>query len=170
MQAVVFHVGSERFAIDTKSIAEVIPCIPPRPVPSAMEAVIGVIEYRGRVIPVLDLCRLFGAGDCPVRLSNRILVCNLAAAEAESEGESEAQSEGRGAAREGTQVGILAENVTRVTTLDADAPGAHPGPETPGVRGLGKILQDATGLVQLVYVEELIPADVMASLAREARA
>jgi chemotaxis-related protein WspB len=151
MQAVVFHVGPERYAIDTKSVAEVIPCIPPRPVPSAMDAIQGMIEYRGDVIPVLDLCRLFRNENCPIRLSNRILVCNL----------------DRGA---GSQLGILAENVTRVTTLDPDAPGVHPGPETPGIRGLGKILQDATGLVQLVYVEELVPSDILDSLEREGRA
>jgi len=160
MQAVVFHVGSERFAIDTKSIAEVIPCIPARAVPSAMEAVIGVIEYRGDVIPVLDLCRLFGAGDCPVRLSNRILVCSMKPEEGVQDGDPQ----------EAALVGVLAENVTRVTTLDADAPGAHPGLQTPGIRGLGQILQDDIGVVQLVYVEELIPADVLASLVREARA
>jgi chemotaxis-related protein WspB len=156
MQAVVFHVGKERFAIDTKSIAEVIPCIPARPVPAAPNAILGVIEYRGDVIPVLDLCRLFRAEDCPIRLSNRILVCNLPTPGGDGTGRS--------------QLGILAENVTRVTTLDPDAPGAHPGPDTPGIRGLGKILQDATGLVQLVYVEELIPAEVLAALVREARA
>ena len=152
MQAVVFHVGPERYAIDTKSIAEVIPCIPARPVPAAPDAVLGVIEYRGDVIPVLDLCRLFRNEDCPVRLNNRILVCNLPE-------DAEAK-----------QLGILAENVTRVTTLDPDAPGSHPGPETPGIRGLGKILQDATGLVQLVYVEELVPAEILDALVREARA
>ena len=58
----------------------------------------------------------------------------------------------------------------RVTTLDPDAPGSHPGPETPGIHGLGKILQDATGLVQLVYVEELVPAEILDALVREARA
>ena len=70
MQAVVFQVGAERFAIDTTSITEVIPCIPARVVPAAPPALLGVIEYRGAVVPVLDLCRLFGQGDCPVRLSS----------------------------------------------------------------------------------------------------
>jgi len=160
MQAVVFHVGSERFAIDTKSVAEVIPGIPARPVPAALDALLGVIEYRGDVIPVLDLCRLFESGVCPQRLSNRILVCSLPTADGSADEPSDACR----------YLGILAEDVTRVTTLDPDAPGSHPGPETPGVRGLGKILKDAKGLVQLVYVDELVPPEVLASLAREARA
>ena len=54
MQAVVFQVGAERFAIDTTSITEVIPCIPARAVPAAPPALLGVIEYRGAVVPVLD--------------------------------------------------------------------------------------------------------------------
>ena len=158
MQAVVFHVGPERFAIDTASVAEVIPGIPARPVPGAPDALIGVIEYRGVVVPVLDLCRLFGRGDCPSRLSNRILVCDLA----------------RMGRRWGDQtedadyLGVLAENVTRVTKLDLDAPGRHPGPVTEGFRGLGRILRDEDGLIQLVRVTELVPADVLASLRRGA--
>lgn len=158
MQAVVFYVGTERFAIDTASIAEVIPGIPARPVPAANDALTGVIEYRGAVVPVLDLCRLFGLGDCPVRLSNRILVCDL-------------QHEGRrwGQHDEGDRyLGILAQDVTRVTTLDPEAPGSLPGPETEGFSGLGRILRDRHGLLQLVDVHELIPDDVLAAVHREA--
>jgi chemotaxis-related protein WspB len=159
MQAVLFHVGPERFAIDTRSVAEVIPGIPARPVPSAPAALRGVIEYRGAVVPVLDLCRLFGRGDCPARLGNRILVCDL-------------EHAGRrwGAADAADSfLGVLAEGVTHVTTLDPDAPGSHPGPATEGIGGLGRILRDADGLVQLVEVRDLVPAEVLAAVRREAR-
>ncbi len=158
MQAVVFHVGPERFAIDTSSIAEVVPGIPARPVPGAPDAVTGVIEYRGIVVPVLDLCRLFGRGDCPSRLSNRIIVCDLQRA-GRRWGEQQ---------EDASYLGVLAENVTRVTTLDPDAPGSHPGPATEGFDGLGRILRDADGLVQLVAVEELVPADVLQALRLQA--
>lgn len=158
MQAVVFYVGPERFAIDTASVVEVIPGIPARPVPGAPQALTGVIEYRGAVVPVLDLCRLFGRGDCPRMLSNRILVCDLA-------------TTGRrwGEQGENTEyLGVLAENVTRVTTLDPGAPGSHPGPATEGFSGLGRILRDGEGLVQLVDVTALVPDEVLASLRRQA--
>jgi chemotaxis-related protein WspB len=157
MQAVVFHVGPERFAIDTASVAEVVPGIPARPVPGAPAALRGVIEYRGAVVPVLDLCRLFGRGDCPSRLSNRILVCDLA-------------HSGRRWGEQGEDadlLGILAENVTRVAKLDLDARGSHPGPATEGFRGLGRILRDEDGLIQLVQVKELVPSDVLASVRRD---
>lgn len=156
MRAVIFHVGEERFAIDTSSVTEVIPGIPARPVPAAHEALIGVIDYRGRVVPVLDLCRLFGRGDCPSRLSNRILVCTLSGGGSQW-GEAD-QSQ--------RFLGVLAEDVTRIATLDPDAPGSHPGIETPGVKGLGRILHDGDGLLQLVEVAELIPADVLAAMTR----
>ncbi len=158
MRAVVFHIGPERFAIDTSSITEVIPGIPARPVPAAHEALIGVVDYRGLVVPVLDLCRLFGRGDCPSRLSNRILVCTLGGDGRQWGDTGEAER----------LLGILAEDVTRIATLDPDAPGSHPGPETPGVEGLGRILHDADGLLQLVQVEQLIPADVLAAMTRRA--
>jgi chemotaxis-related protein WspB len=160
MRAVVFHVGSERFAIDTSSITEVIPGIPARRVPATHEALIGVIDYRGRVVPVLDLCRLFGRGNCPSRLSNRILVCELG-------GESRRWGATHGAEQ---LLGVLAEDVTHITTLDPDAPGSHPGPGTEGVSGLGRILHDEDGLLQLVAVRDLIPADVLAAMVGEAGA
>lgn len=158
MQAVVFQVGAERFAIDTTSVTEVVPCIPARPVPSAPKALRGVIEYRGAVVPVLDLCRLFGRGDCPVRLSNRILVCDLG----------ESTERWGGGAADRPLLGILAENVTRVATLDPEAPGSHPGPATEGFQGLGRILRDEHGLLQLVEVAELVPAEVLAAVVRDA--
>lgn len=159
MQAVVFQVGEERFAIDTTSITEVVPCIPARAVPAAPEALVGVIEYRGAVVPVLDLCRLFGAGACPVRLSSRILVCDLDASGVRWGGD----------AADRPLLGVLAENVTRVTTLDPEAPGSHPGPQTEGIGGLGRIFRDGDGLLQLVEVQELIPAEVIAAVVRDAR-
>lgn len=154
MQAVIFHIGKERFAIDTRSIVEVIPGIAARPVPAAHQALVGVIDYRGDVVPVLDLCRLFGRGDCPVRMSNRILMCDIAANVPEA------------AEAERDLLGILAEDVTRVAVLDPDAPGSHPGPETPGVGGLGRILREGGELLQLVEVGELIAKDVLDTLRR----
>ncbi len=159
MRAVIFHVGEERFAIDTSSITEVIPGIPARPVPAAHAALIGVIDYRGRVVPVLDLCRLFGRGDCPSRLSNRILVCTLA-------GEGRQWGEADDAER---FLGVLAEDVTRIATLDPDAPGSHPGVQTPGVDGLGRILHDEDGLLQLVEVGDLVPDDVLDAVTRRGK-
>jgi chemotaxis-related protein WspB len=156
VQAVIFHVGEECFAIDTASVTEVVPGIPARPVPASHDGLVGVIDYRGAVVPVLDLCRLFGRGPCPSRLGNRILVCSVGRKGRRWGEQAEA----------GEQLGILAEDVTQVRTLDTDAPGAHPGPE--GIAGLGRILRDGERLVQLVEVEDLVPADVLRALVRRA--
>ena len=71
-------------------------------------------------------------------------------------------------------VGLVAVLITFAMALTAlTQQGLFTGPEggIPGRRrGLGKILQDATGLVQLVYVEELVPAEILDALVREARA
>ena len=34
----------------------------------------GLFVYRGRVVPVVDLYRLLGAGECPPHLSSRIIL------------------------------------------------------------------------------------------------
>jgi chemotaxis-related protein WspB len=157
MQAVVFQVGAERFAIDSASVTEVIPAVPARRVPASHEALVGVVDYRGHVVPVLDLCRLFGRGDCPRLLSSRILVCNLGARRRRWSDQEDPD----------LRLGVLAENVTRVATIDPDAPGGHPGPETPGVRGLGRIVRDAHGLLQIVQVRDLVPEDVLRAVTRD---
>lgn len=156
MRAVVFRAGDERYGVRTAAVVEVVPGIRPRPVPGAPPALTGVIDYRGRVVPVLDLCRLFLGTPCPERLANRILVCDRAA-------DGAGIAPGREAAR---FVGLLAQDVTRVAELDPRAAGSHPGPRTEGVVGLGRILRHDGGLVQLVRVDELVPAALLEALAQ----
>ena len=64
-QLVSFHVGTEEFAIDILGVQEIIRMVELTPVPNAPHYVEGVINLRGKVIPILDLRARFGlpAGD-----------------------------------------------------------------------------------------------------------
>lgn len=55
-------VGHEHYALDVEQVLEIAELGELTPVPGAAEAVRGVCNVRGEVLPVLDLARLFGLG------------------------------------------------------------------------------------------------------------
>lgn len=59
-QIVVFSLGSETYGVDIASVREIIPVQKIVSVPRAPDFVEGIINLRGRVIPVLDLRKHFG--------------------------------------------------------------------------------------------------------------
>jgi purine-binding chemotaxis protein CheW len=58
-QVVTFRVGEDEFAADIMAVERVLRYVQPTAVPNLPEWVEGVIEYEGRVIPVIDLARRF---------------------------------------------------------------------------------------------------------------
>ncbi|HOP74314.1 MAG TPA: chemotaxis protein CheW [Bacillota bacterium] len=60
-QQVIFNAGDDYFGIDILNIKEIIRYIPPTKVPKAPVFVEGVINFRGEIIPVLNLDRVFGS-------------------------------------------------------------------------------------------------------------
>ena len=74
MLALTFQVGSARVAIDVARIREVVPRVRLAPVTGGQSWIAGQFVYRGRVVPVVDLHRLTGAGECPPHLSSRIIL------------------------------------------------------------------------------------------------
>ncbi|HET7621083.1 MAG TPA: chemotaxis protein CheW [Gemmatimonadaceae bacterium] len=61
-QVVTFRVGKDEFAADIMAVERVLRYVEPTAVPHLPEWVEGVIEYEGRVIPVIDLARRFEIG------------------------------------------------------------------------------------------------------------
>jgi purine-binding chemotaxis protein CheW len=59
-QLVTFRLGQEEFAIEILHVQEILRLVPITPVPQAQTYVEGVINLRGRVIPVIDLGRRLG--------------------------------------------------------------------------------------------------------------
>jgi len=59
LELLVFSLDGERYGIETAHVLEVVPLRELTPVPGTPSFVLGVINYRGRILPVLDLRRLF---------------------------------------------------------------------------------------------------------------
>ena len=73
-QRVVFRVGDDRFAADIFAVERVLRFTAPRPIPNVPAWLEGVIDYGGRVVPVIDLRMRFELPAAASRESARILV------------------------------------------------------------------------------------------------
>jgi len=73
-QLVTFRVGDDLFAADIFSVERVLRYSAPRPIPNVPGWLEGVIDYGGRVVPVIDLRARFELGAAAQRDSARILV------------------------------------------------------------------------------------------------
>jgi purine-binding chemotaxis protein CheW len=77
LQVVGFRIGSETFGVLIASVREIVRVPEITAVPSAPETVEGVINLRGKIIPVMDLRKRFGHFDVQPDKKNRILVVEL---------------------------------------------------------------------------------------------
>lgn len=71
---VVLRLGASRYAIPLTDVAEVAPVPPVTRLPGTPSWLPGVANWRGRMLPVLDLRPLLGADVVPLATSARLLV------------------------------------------------------------------------------------------------
>ena len=76
-QLVVFDLAAESYGVDISSVREIIRMQDITQVPRTPEFVEGVIDLRGRVIPVVDLRKLFGFGVKDATEDTRIVVVDI---------------------------------------------------------------------------------------------
>ncbi|MDF1810166.1 MAG: chemotaxis protein CheW [Phycisphaerales bacterium] len=77
IQLVSFTVGEELFAVNILSVQEINRMISLTKVPQSPEGIEGVINLRGRIIPVLDLRLKFGLEASSLDDDSRIIVVEL---------------------------------------------------------------------------------------------
>lgn len=120
-QLVTFRVGREEFSVDILNVQEIIRMSEITRVPRAPEFVEGVINLRGKVIPVLDLRKRFGLSAVERNNESRIIVVDSGA----------------------TVVGLIVDSVSEVLRLPAST--VEPPPEIVGgvesdyIDGVGKL-------------------------------
>lgn len=74
VDAVILRFAGARYAVDMASVAEVVPVPQLTRVPGAPAWLSGVVNWRGRVLPVVDLRPLVGASLSPLPTSARLVV------------------------------------------------------------------------------------------------
>ena len=76
-QMVLFELGNETYGLDIATVHEIIRMQPITKVPKAPVFVEGVINLRGKVIPVIDIGKKFGFEKIEKARNNRIVVVYL---------------------------------------------------------------------------------------------
>jgi purine-binding chemotaxis protein CheW len=76
-QIVTFRLDDDLFAADINEVERVLRFAEPTPVPNVPEWVQGVIEYRSRVVPVIDLRTRFGLPAKKVDGATRLMVLTV---------------------------------------------------------------------------------------------
>lgn len=74
IQVVGFRIGSETFGVHISHVREIVRVPEITAVPNAPHCLEGVINLRGKIIPVIDLRKRFGVSDIQSDKKNRILV------------------------------------------------------------------------------------------------
>lgn len=98
LQLVSFHIGGEEFGLDILRVQEIIRVQQLTRVPNSPDFVDGVINFRGKVIPVIALRRRFGLEDIPHDKQTRIVVVEV----------------------RGTVLGFIVDSVSEVLRIPAD--------------------------------------------------
>ena len=135
MLLLTFKVGPEPVGLDIRRVREVIPWVRLQPLTGQPNWIAGVFVYQGLIVPVIDLFRLTGNGECPLHLSSRIILLPL-------EGE--------------RLFGILAAQVANLREVP-DATVKHH-VMNDGV-DLGPVLADGPTMLRLLDPDHLLPAE-----------
>ena len=62
MLALLFRLGTEHFALDLAGLTAILPNSRIRPIPHAPPEICGEFNWRGRMVPVIDLRQMFFGG------------------------------------------------------------------------------------------------------------
>jgi purine-binding chemotaxis protein CheW len=120
LQLVGFHVGDEEFGINILRVQEIIRAQPLTRVPDSPECLEGVMNLRGKIIPVIALRKRFGLEEASPDKQNRIVVVEI----------------------QGSVLGFVVDAVSEVLRIPADTvePPPRLGPvEREYVAGVGKL-------------------------------
>ncbi len=77
IQLVTFRLGEEEFGVDILIVSEIIRLVQITQVPNAPEHIVGVINLRGTVLPVVGLRKRFSMPEGELTSHSRIIVMQL---------------------------------------------------------------------------------------------
>ncbi len=77
LQLVTFKLGTEEFGVDILKVQEINKMMNITKIPNAPTFIEGVINLRGKIIPIVDLRKRLGFRDQPYDKSTRIIVVEL---------------------------------------------------------------------------------------------
>lgn len=146
MLTLLFWVDESRYAIDVRSVVEVIPRVELQQVHGTPEIVAGFLNYQGNLVPVIHLSRVLGNNDAEPMLSTRIILVSANPQDAEPQ-----------------HLGLLAERVTE--TLDeSEVTGTMASADLSASPYLSKLLLHQQEIIQCLNIQQLLPEHKYAQL------
>lgn len=135
-QYVVFKLGKGEFGIDIMNVKEIGPYEESISLPNTPEFIEGIINYRGNVIPVINLKKRLSIGELEITKDTRIIVINL----------------------ENKEIGFIVDEASQTMRLDDDqidpTPSYVKGIDKRYITGVGKI--DEKRLLILIDLEKIL--------------
>jgi len=125
---VILRFAGARYAVDMNTVAEVVPVPPTTRVPGGPAWLAGVVNWRGRVLPILDLRPLVGAPLSPMPTSARLVVLF----------------------QEDVEVGVVADMVPGLLDCDPESLAPLPATVAPGIAPLVRGVVEFDGPVALL--------------------
>jgi chemotaxis-related protein WspB len=142
MLFLLFHIGTERYVLEASRVIEVLPLVNLKKIPQAPKGFAGLMNYRGRPVPAIDLCELTLGEPARERLSTRIILVKYP-----QEGESD------------RVVGLIAERATEMLRKEPNE-FVDPGFKNASAPYLGPILLDPGGAIQWIRTEHLLTTKI----------
>ncbi|MCE5334312.1 MAG: chemotaxis protein CheW [Desulfobacteraceae bacterium] len=137
-----FQIGGDVYALDCSYVVEIVPMVQLREISKAPPYLPGVFQYRGQVVPVIDLCSLAGFDAARQVLSTRIVIVRIRDAEG------------------GERIlGIVAERIVEIVRVEEGSL-AQTGVAIGNAPYLGKMITSPQGLVQCILPEGLVSSSL----------
>lgn len=140
MLYIVFKIGDDRYAIEASKIEEVLPSLKVRPLQNTENYIIGVIDYYGRVVPIIDMTILALGKPSQELLSTRILLIKTKS-------------------NNSHLIGLLAEGLTDTISLDEK--------QFQDITGipkdkpyLGKVMEQDNNLIYIIDLDALLLSSI----------
>lgn len=138
MLMLIFYAGNNRYALEIRRVVEVLPVVALTKLQQNSEYFAGLFNYRGDIVPVLDVCQILQGYACKPYLSTRIIIVNYQVENTEFK-----------------FLGLMAERATEILNY-GEAKFANAESHLNKSSAFGKIILDEQGMIQCLQVESLV--------------
>jgi chemotaxis-related protein WspB len=146
MLFLLFQIGQDHYALDTRQVAVVLSLTKLKQIPATAPWVAGVFSYHGQSVPVIDLSQLAIGRPSQQRLSTRLVLVHYPAPGPDSR-----------------LLGLVLEKASEIMRR-TPAEFRDSGLDHSQAPYLGPVTDDTRGLIQSVLVQDLLPMEVRAQL------
>lgn len=137
LEIIAFRLNEQSFCVRTRSIREIRGWVPVTPMPHAPYEVLGVINLRGMVIPIIDLAVKLGMGGTEASERSAIIVTDV----------------------NGMTMGLLVEGVSDILTVPAESLQPVPSNAGQATQFVDGILTHQDQMICFLNLEELFSAN-----------